>query len=163
MRSAAFIAFIASELGFLALAHVLGGPAWTALGVLACVAQVGGGLRPAALAPLVPALVWAVAAKATDNRELYFPFAMHLAAATAAVPGPAHRVQSLAAGGVVAAAFLAIRCLQDATPTVLGVESVAAAAVLFAAVVARERFPGPLSRWWIPPTAAVLALACLAL
>lgn len=160
MRSAVFVA---GELAFLALAHVLGGPAWAVLGVLACVAQVGGGLRPSALAPLVPALAWAVAAKATGNRELYFPFAMHLAAATAAVPRPPQWLAALASGGTVVAAFLAIRWLQAATPRVLAIEAAAATAVLVAAVAVRDRVPDAAGRWLIPPAAALMAAACLAL
>jgi len=160
MRAAAFIAV---ELAFLALAHLLGGPAWTVLGMIAFVAQATGGLRPAALATLVPALAWAVAAKTTGNRELYFPFAMHLAAVTAAIPPTTHRLGSLVAGSAVVATFLAIRWLQAATPRVLAVEAVAAAVVLVAAVVARERFADAAGRWWIPAAASLLAYACLAL
>jgi hypothetical protein len=160
MRTAAFIAI---ELALLAAAHVLGGPAWTALAVIACVAHAWGGLRPAQLAPLAPALAWAVASQATGNRELYFPFAMHLAAATAAVPPVTQPLGCLAAGGTVATAFLAIRWLQAATPRVLAVEAAAVAFVLVAVVAARRRFPGAAARWWIPVAAAILATACLAL
>jgi hypothetical protein len=160
MRAAAFIAI---ELAFLAIAHVLGGPAWTVLGVLACVAQSTASLRPADLATLAPALAWAVAAKATGNRELYFPFAMHVAAVTAAVPAAAQGLRCLAVGGTVVFAFLAIRWLQAATPRVLAVEAAAAVLVLIAAVAARQRFPATAGRWWIPAAAAVLAYGCLAL
>lgn len=160
MRAAGFIAV---ELTFLALAHMLGGPAWTVLGVIACVWHVGGDLRPAALAPLLPALAWAIAATLTGNRELFFPFAMHLAAATATVPPASPRLRSLAAGGVIVTAFLMIRWLQAATPRVLAVETAAAVVVLVAAVVARQRFADAAGRWWIPAAASLLALACLAL
>lgn len=160
MQSAAFIA---CELAFLALAHALGGPPWAALGVLACVGQLGGGVRPEALAPLFPGLAWAAAAQATGNRELYFPFAMHLAAVTAAIPAAARPLACLAAGGVIAATFLAIRWLQAATPRVLVVEALATVAVLLAAVGLRRRFPGFPGQWWIPVAAAVMACACLAL
>ena len=160
MRAAAFIAV---ELAFLALAHLLGGPPWTVLGVIACVAQATGGPRPAALAVLVPVLAWAVAAKTTGNRELYFPFAMHLAAVTAAIPQATHQLGSLAAGGAVVVTFLVIRWLQAATPRVLAVEAVAAAVVLVAAVAARHRFPSASGHWWIPAAASLLAYACLAL
>jgi len=160
MRAAAFIAV---ELAFLAIAHLLGGPAWTVLGMIACVAHATAGLRPAALATLVPALAWAVAAKATGNRELYFPFAMHLAAVTAAIPPATQRLGLLAAGGAVVATFLAIRWLQAATPRVLAVEAGAAAAVLVAAVAAQHHFAGAAGRWWIPAAASLLAYACLAL
>jgi len=160
MRAAAFIAI---ELAFLALAHILGGPAWTVLGVIACVAQSTGNLRPTDLATLAPALAWALAARATGNRELYFPFAMHVAAVTAAVPPVARPLNSLAAGGGIVAAFLAIRWLQAATPRVLAVEAAAAALVLMAAVAARQRFDDAAGRWWIPTAAAMLASACLTL
>lgn len=160
MRTAAFIVV---ELAFLAVAHVLGGPAWTVLGAIACVGQAVGGLRPAALATVAPALLWAIAAKATGNRELYFPFAMHLAAATAAVPPAGRPLTSLAAGAAIGVAFLAIRWLQDATPRVLAVETAAAMVVLVAAVAARNQCADAASRWWIPAAAALLALACLAL
>jgi len=160
MRAAPFIAV---ELAFLALAHALGGPAWTALGVIACVCHVGGDLRPAALAPLLPALAWAAAATLTGNRELYFPFAMQLAATAATVPAASHRLGSLAAGGGIVTAFLAIRWLQAATPRVLAVEAAAAVVVLVAAVAARQRFANAASRWWIPAAASLLAYACLAL
>ena len=160
MRVAAFIAI---ELAFLALAHVLGGPAWTVLGAIACVGHAAGGLHPTALAAVAPALLWAVAAKATGNRELYFPFAMHLAAATAAVPPADRPLNALAAGGAISGAFLAIRWLQAATPGVLAVEAAAVVVVLAAAVAARKRCADAASRWWIPAAAALLAYACLAL
>lgn len=160
MREAAFIA---AELVFLAMAHLVGGPWWTAVGAVACVVQVTGGPRAASIAPLFPALAWAVAAQATGNRELYFPFAMHLAAATlATMPPPAPRSKTLAAM-LVPATFLIVRWLQAATPRVLVVETVATGVVMATAAALCRWLPGPAGRWVVPIAAAILACVCLAL
>ncbi len=157
------VAFIAVELVFLALAHQLGGPWWTVLGGVACVVQMTGGVVASTLAPLFPALAWALAARVTGNRELYFPFAMHLAAATiTAIPHPPSPWR-VVAGLALPAAFLVIRWLQAATPKVLAVEAVATGIVMAAVIGLASWRPDRMSRWWVPVAAAILASACLAL
>jgi hypothetical protein len=156
------IAFIAVELVFLALAHLLGGPWWTVLGGVACVVQLSGGLAASTLAPFFPALAWALASWATGNRELYFPYAMHLAAATLTTAAPRSRPWIATIGLAVPAAFLVIRWLQAATPKVLAVETVATGVVVAVVLGLSSWRPDPLGRWWIPVAAALLAYGCLA-
>ncbi|MFM7206707.1 MAG: hypothetical protein ACKO4T_08570 [Planctomycetaceae bacterium] len=153
--------FVAVELALLALAQFLGGPPWTAVAAVACGCHVAGPLQPTTLLPLAPALVWAVAAGMSGNRELFFPFAMHLAAAAALSRGST-RAQ-VAAGGAVAATFLAIRWLQAATPRVLAIELAAVVVVLGVAIALARRLPATTARGWMPIAAALLACACLAI
>ncbi len=106
-----------------------------ALGVLACIAQVMADFRLRSLLGIVPALGWLVASDATGNRELFFPYAMYLAAHVAnQFAGRGWKTVSVA-GGTVVLAFLAIRVLQDATLPVLAVEFVVATPILAGVVL----------------------------
>lgn len=162
-------AFLAIEAVILALAAGIGGPPWAAIAAVACVAHLPGGMLPAVLAPALPALAWLGASVLTGNRELFFPYTMHLAAAAFLAVGGWPR--GVLAGGAVIAAFMIVRVLQTAPPRVLAVELAAAVAVLAAVAAAQSRFlarrPAPAiafsSRWWLPAAAAILACGCLAL
>lgn len=128
-------AFITAELAFLAAAHLLGGPPWVVLGVLAFAGQVSADFRLRPLIGFLPAAGWIAAHQLTGNRELFFPYAMALAAHLAGQFVGRGRVAAAVAGGLVVAAFLGIRILQAATAKVLAVE-LAVAAVIFVAVIA---------------------------
>ena len=128
--------FIAVELLFLAAAHVYGGPPWVAIGVLAFLGQAAAGTRIASLATLVPALAWLALARVTGDRELFFPYCMHLASHVAVALAPRSLRVAAAGGGLLVAAFLAIRVLQRAGPRVLAVETVVALAILAMVLVA---------------------------
>jgi hypothetical protein len=138
----------------LAVAHLFGGPPWVALGVVACIAQVMVDFRLRPLLNIVPALGWLAASRATGNRELFFPYAMYLAAHVASQFAGRGWKPVAAAGGTVVAAFLAIRVLQDATLQVLAVELVVAVAIL-AAVTALLAATG--KRPWDEVVLATLA------
>jgi predicted GNAT family N-acyltransferase len=166
-------AFIAVELAFLAAAHVLGGPPWVALGVLALVGQVAADFRLRPLLGLLPAAGWLVAHQLTGNRELFFPYAMALAAHLAgqfAGRFPSRvmgrftgRGAAALAGSLTVAAFLVIRGLQAATPRVLAVETAVAAVILaftVAVLPAAARRPGGLVA--LTALASLLAYAGLA-
>lgn len=155
------IGFIVGEVVFLAVAQFVGGPPWTLVGGAAFVllAFASPSIKPLLLA--VPSLAWLAVAVATGNRELFFPYAMHLAAVALcrfADRGPG---RGLAAGGFVAGAFLAIRVAQQATPRVLAVECAVAAAILAVAALSRGRWPQ--SDAAIVTASALLASAGLAL
>lgn len=184
--------FLGVELLLLAAAHLYGGPPWTLLMMLAMLAQVAAGVRLAPLALLVPSLAWLVTFRATGNRELFFPFAMHLATFVALLgsddaggqdrrddgdgaepPPDRHPPRRSAAllpgmvrgplgGGGMAAAFLAIRAVQNATARVLAVESVVAMVILAVASAAiatsRRMSPGPRTT----AAAAIVLLSSLA-
>lgn len=147
-------AFMACELAFLATAHALGGPPWVALGVLACVAQIAADFRVRSLLGIVPALGWAVAHHLSGDRELFFPYAMHLAAHVAGQFHARGRLVGAAAGGTIVAGFLAIRAMQRATPRVLAVEAAVAAAILAAVVAVR---PVAARRPWVAAAVSVAA------
>jgi len=147
-------AFVALELSLLAAAHLLGGPPWVALGALACVLQVVADFRVGPLIGLAPAVGWAVAHHLTGNRELFFPFAMALAAHAAGQFSRRGRPAATAAGGLVVAAFLAIRVLQRAGGGVLAVEAVVAVAILSAVVAI---LPLVQRRPWAGMAVAVVA------
>jgi predicted GNAT family N-acyltransferase len=149
-------AFILAELAFLAAAHVFGGPAWVALGVLAMIGQVAADFRVRPLAGLLPAAGWLAAHFLTGNRELFFPYALALAAHLAGQFVDRGRPRAAAAGALVAVGFLGIRVMQAASAGVLAVEAAVAAAILAAAVAA---LPAAARRPWGP--AALTAIASL--
>lgn len=140
-RGPSSVAFVVTELGLLAAAAVFGGPAWTGMTVLACLAEVGAGSQLWGLLTFVPAFGWLAAAVLTGNRELFFPFAMAVAAFLA---GRLRGRSTMAAtvggtGGVVI--FLAIRIAQQATVKVLVVEAAVAAVVLGVILVGARLLP----------------------
>jgi len=149
--------FIAVELAFLAAAHLLGGPPWVAVGVVAMIGQVAADFRLRPLVGLAPAVGWMVAHQLTGNRELFFPYAMALAAHLAGQFGGRGRTAAAVAGGLVVAAFMGIRVIQDATARVLAVELAVAVAILAAVVAA---VPLMARRSW--RAVAVAAAASLA-
>jgi predicted GNAT family N-acyltransferase len=157
-------AFMIAELAFLAGAHFLGGPPWVALGVLAMVGQVMADFRLQPLLGLLPAACWMVTHTASGNRQLFFPYAMALAAHLAGQFIGRGRSRAAAAGGLMVVAFLAIRVGQAATATVLAVEAAVAAVILAACVavlpVAKQRSWGMAA---IATMASLLAYAGLAL
>lgn len=129
--------FIVLELAFLGAVQWLGGPPWVALGVLACCGQILADFRAAALLLLGPAVGWAAAHHVSGDRELFFPYAMFLAAHVAGQFAARGRAAAALGGGGIVAAFLAVRVLQRAGPRVLAVEFVVAAAILGAVVAVR--------------------------
>ena len=156
-------AFIVVELTFLAVAHGLGGPPWVALGVATCIAQVFADFRLGPLLGIVPALGWVAAAHATGNRELFFPYAMFLAAHVASQFGARGRWAAAIAGAGLVAMFLGIRVLQHAPASVLAVELAVAAAILAAVVFvvmkAAQRTPGTVAVAAVASFAAYAGLA----
>ncbi|NDC53025.1 MAG: hypothetical protein EBZ74_01745 [Planctomycetia bacterium] len=157
-------AFILGEILFLAIAQVCGGPPWTLVGVAAFLLAMGAGPRGGTIALLAPALVWLGLSRATGDREFFFPYTMHLAAAVACGLGTRGPAWGLAGGGGVVATFLAIRSIQQATARVLAVEFAVAAAIL--AGVTAMRVGCPRRRGLdaaIVAAAALLAWAGLAL
>ncbi|MFM7185890.1 MAG: hypothetical protein ACKO4Z_14145 [Planctomycetota bacterium] len=161
--------FLAAEAVLLAAAAAIGGPAWAAVAAVACLALLCGGMQPGPLLAALPALAWPIGALATGNRELFFPFTMHLAAASFLASGT--RGAGLLAGGSVVIAFLGVRVMQGASSRVLAVECCAAAAVVAAvatthawlATAGRDGNAAASLRWWLPVAAALLACGCLAL
>ncbi|NCY02704.1 MAG: hypothetical protein EBX36_07270 [Planctomycetia bacterium] len=137
------LSFIVAEMLLLA-ATLAGGPPWTAIAMVALVGLLGveatatpfRGFRTTAIAPLVPGLLWLVAFRVTGNRELFFPYCMHLACGLATAGGGTTRGPALA-GTATVAAFLVVRILQHATARVLAVEAAVAAVILGTVIAAR--------------------------
>jgi hypothetical protein len=156
--------FIVLQLGFFVVLHAFGGPPWVALGVLACIMQVFADFRLAPLLGMVPAIAWVAASHATGNRELFFPYAMYLAAHVAGqFAGRGWKVTAFA-GTVIVSAFLAIRMLQAATPRVLVVELAVALAILSGVVTAsRVTATRPWGRVIVAVLASFAAYAGLVL
>lgn len=158
------VGFIIGEILFLAAAQVWGGPPWTLVGVVAFVLLAFSRPQVGVLAAVAPSLIWLGLAQATGNRELFFPFAMHLAAVVVCRLADHGTAWAALGGSGVVAAFLAIRVAQQATPRVLAVECAVAAAILVAATIARLRSPRRAGvDAAIITAAAVLAYAGLAL
>jgi hypothetical protein len=122
--------FIALEILFLAAAQVWGGWPWTAIGAAAIALLAAVDLRPSALALVGPSLVWLAFFRATGNRELFFPFTIHLASLVALRLGRGKPWQGATGGGLIGGLFLAIRAAQQASAKVLGVECVVAVLIL---------------------------------
>ena len=152
------IGFVVGEVLFLAVSQVWGGPPWTLVGVVAFVFLAFSRPQAGVLALVAPSLAWLALAQVTGNRELFFPYAMHLAAVVVcrlADHGPAWAV--LGGSGVVTA-FLATRAAQQATPRVLAVECAVAGAILVVATIVRLRAP----RRSGVDAAIIVAAGCLA-
>jgi hypothetical protein len=122
--------FIALEILCLAATQGWGGWPWTAIGATAIGMLAVVDLRPASLAMVVPSLVWLALFRATGNRELFFPFTIHLASLVALCLGRENLWRGMAGGGLIGSMFLVIRALQQASVKVLGVESVVTALIL---------------------------------
>lgn len=156
--------FLVGEVVLLAVAQAAGGLPWTLVALATLIPL--GFLKPdtVTIALAATCLVWPAATQATGNRELFFPFAMQLAAV--AVCRNAHRglAWAIASGSGVVAAFLAVRLWQAATPRVLAVETIVATVILAGTVVARQRCrPHATVEAAIVAAAALAAYAGLAL
>ena len=149
--------FVVLETLFLAAAHWLGGPPWTALGAAAVVAQAVVSPQASRLLVLLPAVVWLVLFRITGNRELFFPYAMALTAFVSLPMAARAAWQGWLSGGLMVGAFLAIRLAQQATGRVLAVELAVAAVILGLILVTASRVQGHL-----PRQAALVAAASLA-
>jgi hypothetical protein len=143
MTRGSIATFIALEILFLAATQAWGGWPWTAIGATAIGVLAAVDLRPAALAMAAPSLVWLAFFQATGNRELFFPFTIHLASLVALRLGRDNLWRAMAGGGLIGGLFLAVRASQQASAKVLGVELVVAtlilAVVLAMLPVSRER------------------------
>lgn len=158
------VGFIIGEILFLAVAQTWGGPPWTLVGVITFLLLAFARPSMEVLGLVAPSLAWLALARAADNRELFFPYAMHLAAVVICRLANRSAAWGLLGGGAVVAAFLAIRVAQQATPRVLAVECAVAAAILAAATFARARIPRRAGAdAVIIAAAALLAYAGLAL
>lgn len=162
--SVSLLVFLVGETVLLAVAQAVGGTPWTLVALATLIPL--GFLRPdtVTIALAAPCLAWPVAVQATGNRELFFPFAMQLAAV--AVCRNSHRgaAWGLAGGAGVVAAFLGVRFRQDATPRVLAVETIVAAVILAGLVLARLRCrPSPAAEAALVAAASLAAYAGLAL
>jgi hypothetical protein len=135
----ATVLVIGAELAILAVAQVLGGPPWTVLAALALVAESIGGLGVPGLVRLAAALVWVVAFRTTGNRELFFPYAMYLAAHAGLHLAARDLRLGIVGSVLVVAAFLAFRVAQGATRGVLAVELAVAAAIVVGLFMVRRR------------------------
>ncbi|MEX0669909.1 MAG: hypothetical protein WD060_05585 [Pirellulales bacterium] len=158
------VGFIVGEVVFLAIVQSYGGPPWTLVAVVAFIALAFTRPWAATLGLVVPGLLWLALFRATGNRELFFPYAMHLAAVAAFRTGDRGATWSLLGGGIVVGVFLVIRVFQDATTRVLAVELAVAAAILTAAVALRACCPRRVTiDAAIIAASALLAYAGLAL
>jgi len=126
------------ELGLLAAAQLLGGPPWTVLAAVALVLESAAGLTAAGLTRLALAFVWLGLFQVTANRELFFCYSMTLAIHLALRFASRRWPLGAAAGGLVIAVFLGFRVAQQATLTVLAVETAVAVVILAGSLLARR-------------------------
>lgn len=156
--------FIVGEAALILLAQAFGGPPWTIVAMVALVGLSVTAPAPASLALAAPSLAWLGLSHATGNRELFFPFAMHLAAAVICRAGSWRAAAGSLAGLAVVVAFFGVRIWQQATPRVLAVEAAVATAIVLGVVAARRLLPRhPVAEAAIVAAAAVAAYAGLAL
>jgi hypothetical protein len=156
--------FLVGEVALLLVTQAVGGPPWTVVMLASVVALSLAGPRIEALGVAAASLLWLGAFRMTGDRELFFPYAMQLAATAISRGGDRGVGFAATAGGAVAAAFLGVRIWQQATARVLAVECVVVAAIVGGAVVLRGRLPRTLaSEAAIVAAAAAAAYAGLAL
>ena len=157
-------AFIVGEVIFLFVAQAVGGPPWTLVATTAFVAMACSAPRAVAIAWAAPGLLWLMCFRLTGDRELFFPYAMHLAAVAICAAGDRGTWWAATGGAAVALAFLGIRIAQQATGRVLAVEIVVATAIVAVAVWLRTRCPRhPAVDAAIVGCSSLLAYASLAL
>jgi hypothetical protein len=137
----AAVLVIVVELVLLAVAQFGGGTPWTVLVALSLVAESAGGLSVRGLARIGCGLVWIAAFRMTGNRELFFPFAMYLAAHVGLGVAKRGPWLGVLGTGLVVAAFLAFRIAQGATRGVLAVEAAVAVAIIASLFTVRPLLP----------------------
>jgi hypothetical protein len=126
------------------------------LGAIAITIQALAGPSAVRLLPLLPAVAWLGLFRAVGNRELFFPYGMALAAFAALSLSRRSSMAAALAGGLVVAAFLIVRILQQATVGVLVVEGIVALAILAIVLVG-----GPPARSWPAGEPVLVAVASL--
>lgn len=89
------------------------------------------------------ALAWFTAFLATNNRELYFPFAMHWALLLGLLGKPFWRM------GLVVLAFFGVRIAQEASASVLAVEGLVSVVALGGPLVWWGRGEASAARSWL--------------
>jgi hypothetical protein len=149
--------FLVGEVALLLVAQAVGGAPWTLVAMVAVVTLSLSGPDVESLACAASALIWLVAFHVTGDRELFFPYSMHLAAATICRTGGHGATAAIVAGAAVAATFLGVRVWQQASAQVLAVECAVVAAIVGVA---------GLLGGWLPRTranqAAITAAAAVA-
>ena len=156
--------FLVGEVALLLVAQAVGGAPWTLVALVAIVTLSLSGPDVESLACAASALIWLGAFHATGDRELFFPYSMHLAAAAICRTVGRGATAAIVAGAAVAAAFLGVRVWQQASAQVLAVECAVVAAIVGVAVLLRERLPRTrANQAAIIAAAAVAAYAGLAL
>lgn len=155
--------FLILEVLFLAAAHWLGGPPWTAVAAVAIVSQAFVRPQPARLLLMVPAIAWLGLFHLSGNRELFFPYTMALAAFVS-LPLAARGIWlGGLGGGLMIGTFLVIRVVQQAGGRVLAVELAVAAVILAVVLAAATRTRGRgLIEAAVVAAASLLAYAGLA-
>ena len=74
------LVFLITEVGFLVVLAVWGGPAWVGVVVPAIFVEIYSGSQLHSLGMLMPAAIWLGLCTLTGNRELFFPYAMYVMA-----------------------------------------------------------------------------------
>ena len=126
------VAFLATEFGFLSVLGFLGGAAWVGVAVPAILVEIYCGSHPRSLATLMPAGLWLVFYRFTGNLELFFPYAMYVAAFVISRIWDKSPTVAATAGLASGCLFLSIRWFQDATTSVLLVEGAVAVGIVLA-------------------------------
>jgi hypothetical protein len=156
--------FLVGEVALLLVAQAVGGAPWTLVALVAVVTLSLSGPAVESLACAASALIWLGVFHVTGDREFFFPYSMHLAAAAICRGGDRGATAAIVAGTAVAAAFLGVRVCQQASAQVLAVECAVVAAIVGGAVLLRGRLPRTrANEAAIIAAAAVAAYAGLAL
>lgn len=124
--------FLVTEVGFLSGLGFWGGPAWVCIFVPVLLVEIFCGSQTRSLGMLMPAGLWLVLCRFTGNRELFFPYAMYVMAFMMSRLWERGRGTAIMGGLFCGGLFLFIRRLQNATMSVLLVEGVVAAGIIFA-------------------------------
>ncbi len=156
--------FLVTEVGFLSALGFWGGPAWVGMVVPVILVEIFCGSQTRSLGMLMPAGLWLVLCRFTGNRELFFPYAMYVAAFVVSRLWERSPAAASMAGLFCGCLFLSIRWFQDASASVLLIEGAVAVGIVLAMGVFCWQ---GLNRGWIQCigliAASLLAYAGLAL
>lgn len=147
------VRFTVTALALFFLILALGGVPWAALCLLGSVVQAFVNQRViVTLASFTPAFVWLSFFSLTDNRQLFFPYAMFFTSYVGLLFANRHLLLGVLGGLLPMSIFVAVRILQQATPDVLGVEIAVALGVVTLAFAAHHGSPRT------PPVCVLISL-----
>ena len=147
----------------LAIALFFGGVAWAQIFLTAIFLRSRPEFRDERLLLMACSLIWLAIYRWIFDRQLFFPYTMHLASCALLFASSSETWRDYVRGMTVVAVFIAIRFLQGATNRVLGIELIVAAVILAFALCVYQLTPrNAISRVIVVVVASLSAVGGLA-